>query len=100
MLRAGLLEIITVADPGVQGAGKTGTQGIGVSTPQAAAVAEATVGLAMEVHTPAGTRFLKGTLSIMVAAGTEQALVLFSAEPISVKVAPKLHCIIAPVTTS
>lgn len=35
----------TMALPGAQGAGITGTHGIGVSTPMAAEVAEATVGL-------------------------------------------------------
>ena len=38
--------------PGDQGAVITGTQGIGVSTPQAADVAEATVGLAIDWHMP------------------------------------------------
>ena len=35
-----------VGDPGAQGAGMTGTHGIGVRTPSAAAVAAATVGFA------------------------------------------------------
>ena len=44
----------TVGDPGAQGAAVTGTQGIGVKTPSAAAVAAATCGFAMEVHIPKG----------------------------------------------
>ena len=44
----------TVGDPGAQGAAVTGTQGIGVKTPNAAAVAAATCGFAMEVHIPKG----------------------------------------------
>ncbi len=52
--RAGIFPIITVGDPGTQGAAVTGMQGIGVSTPRAAAVAEATSGLAMLMHIPNG----------------------------------------------
>ena len=43
---AGMFVIECVGTPGAQGAGNTGTQGIGVSTPSAAEVAAATVGLA------------------------------------------------------
>jgi hypothetical protein len=42
-------------------------QGIGVSTPIAAAVAEATVGLAIDWHIPKGMMLTIGTLSIMLA---------------------------------
>ena len=45
--RAGMLQTSSLP-PGIQGAEMTGTQGIGVNTPQAAAVAEATVGLAID----------------------------------------------------
>lgn len=51
---AGLLPIITVAEPGTHGAGIAGMHGIGVSTPSAAAVAAATVGFDRLVHTPNG----------------------------------------------
>jgi hypothetical protein len=54
LLRAGKLLMWTVGEPGTQGAGMTGKQGIGVSTPRAAAVALATVGLAKDVHMPKG----------------------------------------------
>ncbi len=46
--------IETVGEPGVQGVTVTGTQGIGVRTPNAADVAEATAGLLMELHIPKG----------------------------------------------
>lgn len=46
LFSAGMLAIITVAHPGAQGAAIIGVQGIGVSTPRAAAVAAATAGLA------------------------------------------------------
>ena len=61
---------ITVGEPGVHGAGMTGMQGMGVSTPKAAVVAEATVGFAREVHMPNGRMLTIGTLSIIFAAGT------------------------------
>ena len=61
---------ITVGEPGVHGAGMTGTQGMGVSTPKAAVVAEATVGFAREVHMTNGRMLTIGTLSIIFAAGT------------------------------
>ena len=46
--------MFTVGEPGAHGAGITGKQGMGVSTPRAAAVALATVGLAKELHMPKG----------------------------------------------
>lgn len=54
---------------GVQGATMTGTQGIGVSTPSAAAVAAATVGFANDWHMPKGGMFAPGTMSVMFATG-------------------------------
>ena len=69
LFNAGLLAMSTVGDPGAQGAGMTGTHGIGVSTPRAAAVAAATVGFASDWHIPNGGMFTIGMLSMMVAAG-------------------------------
>lgn len=66
---AGMLLSITVGDPGAHGAGVTGTQGIGVNTPIAAAVADATAGLDGVVHIPNGIMLTVGTLSMMFAAG-------------------------------
>ncbi len=54
---------------GVHGATTTGTQGIGVSTPSAAAVAAATVGFASDWHMPNGTMFAPGAMSVMLASG-------------------------------
>lgn len=54
LLRAGKGPMVTVGEPGIQGAVVTGIQGIGVKTPNAAAVAEATVGFARDVHMPKG----------------------------------------------
>lgn len=47
----------------------TGTQGIGVSVPIAAAVAEATVGLARDWHIPNGMMLTMGLMSEMLAMG-------------------------------
>lgn len=60
LLRAGMLLINTVGDPGAHGAGVLGTQGTGVSTPRAADVAAATAGLARLVHMPKGMMFTRG----------------------------------------
>lgn len=63
------MPIITVGAPGAHGAGVTGTQGMGVNTPKAAAVAAATVGLEGELHIPKGGMLTIGLPSMMVAAG-------------------------------
>lgn len=82
--------------PGAQGAGITGIHGIGIRTPRAAAVAEATVGFAMELHIPKGIIFFIGTLSIIVAKGID-VTTLFSGVTVSMDGAiPKLHESIAP----
>ena len=61
--------MVTVGEPGTQGPGVFGMQGIGVRTPSAADVAEATVGFAREMHIPNGRIFTKGALSMMLASG-------------------------------
>jgi hypothetical protein len=50
LLSAGEPPIITVGEPGVQGATVLGMQGCGVRTPIAAEVAAATCGLASDIH--------------------------------------------------
>lgn len=69
LFKAGRLPISTVGLPTAQGAVVAGIQGIGVSTPSAAAVAAATMGLAMLEHMPKGMMLTKGALSMMVAGG-------------------------------
>ncbi len=97
---AGMFPINTVGAPGTQGAGVTGTHGMGVSTPSAAEVAAATVGLARLLQTPNGAMLATGALSMMVAAGTPPAIVRFAGRTISeLGAAPKLHWSIAPMTT-
>jgi hypothetical protein len=96
---AGKFVISTVGAPGTHGAGKTGTQGIGVSTPSAAAVAAATVGLLGELHTPKGGTFSMGTWSMIVPA---TILLVMTGRGVALKVdgaAPKVQVIIAVVQT-
>lgn len=100
LFNAGWESSSTVGEPGAHGAGTTGTQGIGVSTPSAAAVAAATVGLARELHMPKGGMLTIGRWSMMLAARTPAAIVRWIGSTFSVEGAtPKLHCSMAPVTT-
>ena len=100
LFKAGLLPICNVAHPGDQGAAMTGIQGIGVSTPIAAAVAAATVGFAGERHMPKGGILTMGIWSMMVAAGKPSASVLFSGGTTSVLGArPCEHISVAPIVT-
>jgi hypothetical protein len=74
LFRAGALPIRTVGEPGVQGDGVQGMQGIGTNTPNAAAVAAATAGLAGDMHMPNVGTLTIGLLSIMVAAGVPESV--------------------------
>jgi hypothetical protein len=58
--RDGMFARRTVGAPVTQGAGITGRQGMGVSTPRAAAVAAATAGFAIELHIANGMMFTIG----------------------------------------
>jgi hypothetical protein len=92
LFKTGLLPIITVGDPGTQGAVVTGMQGCGVSTPWAAAVAAATWGLEGVVHMPKGSTLFMGMLSMIVAAGMLLLFTRFTGVTINVPgVVPKLH---------
>lgn len=100
LFKAGFPPIKTVGDPGAHGAGITGIHGIGVRVPRAAAVAAATVGLAIDWHMPKGIMFTMGTLSIMVAAGIPPAITRAAGSTIKVPGAiPKEHLIAAPAHT-
>lgn len=86
--------------PGAQGAAVAGMQGIGVKTPNAAAVADATDGLARLIQTPKGGMLEIGAKSMIVPAGILSAVT--AALPVATNVdgaAPKEHIIVAPVTT-
>lgn len=59
--------------PGLQGI-VTGTHGMGVSVPIAAAVAAATVGFVWDLHIPNGRMLVIGAQSMMLAAGMTEAV--------------------------
>jgi hypothetical protein len=100
LFNAGMLATSTVGDPGAHGAAVTGVQGIGVSAPKAAAVAEATAGLAMDWHIPKGAIFTNGLLSMMLAIGMA-VTVRFTGSTLSMPGAtPNEHCSVAPPQTS
>src|SRR3954451_18034243 len=93
---AGWLPIKTLIAPAIHGAGVTGMQGIGVSTPIAAAVADATAGFAGQQHIPNGMMFVIGMWSMMLAAGAVTSTRLMGSITFSALGAiPKLHCSIA-----
>jgi len=91
-----MLAISTVGEPGIQGAGMIGVQGMGIKAPKAAAVADATAGLASEVHIAKGRMFKKGTLSIMLAIGMLVETRFFGKTISDEGAAPKEHCNEAP----
>ncbi len=98
--RAGMFAISTVGDPGAHGAAVTGTHGTGVGTPRAAAVAAIKAGFAGALHIPKGGMFTIGLKSMMLAAGLFSTITRLTGRTISDDGAiPKLHCIIAPMTT-
>jgi hypothetical protein len=94
-----MFAIRTVGAPGAHGAGITGTQGIGVNAPKAAAVAAATVGFAIDEHIPNGMMFTIGLLSMMLASGVPVSTLLAGSTTSELGAAPKLHCNIAPMHT-
>jgi hypothetical protein len=72
---------------------------MGVSTPSAAVVAEATTGFAIEEHMPKGGMLTMGAWSMMVAAGVPVRVRLVGKTIRLAGAAPKLHAIIAPMQT-
>ena len=86
--------------PGIHGAAVAGIHGIGVNTPNAAAVAAATMGLAMLLHMPKVGMFTNGIWSIKFAAGMLLVSVRLTGNTFNtVGAAPKLHCNVAPLQT-
>lgn len=76
----------------------TGTQGIGVSTPIAAEVAEATVGLLRLLHIPKGGILTVGAVSVITPAGRPLMTTLGAGKALNAAGAePKGHCSTAPV---
>ena len=76
-------------------------QGCGVKTPNAAAVAAATCGFAMEQHIPKGVILLPSAISIIVATGLEHPKVVTCEVAFNVPgPVPKGHINFAPLTTT
>jgi hypothetical protein len=97
---AGLPPIVVRGAVGIQVPAIAGTHGIGVRTPSAAAVAAATVGLAMLEHIPNGAILTIGTMSLIAAAGRPSMVTLLIGKMFSVVGAkPKEHWSSAPVVT-
>ncbi len=61
LFNAGTEPSKTVGEPTIHGAAVTGMHGIGVKTPNAAAVAAATIGFDGVMHIPNGMIFINGT---------------------------------------
>jgi hypothetical protein len=100
MFSAGIPPTTTVGAPTAHIPAGTGTHGIGVGTPIAAAVAAMTIGLAMLLHMPNGGTLTIGAQSAIVAAGTPPIMTRFAGSTTSeLGAAPKLHCREAPVHT-
>src|SRR6516165_2742567 len=96
----GLLPVSTVGAPGTQGDTVIGMQGCGVSTPSAAAVAAATIGLAGLMHMPKGTMLTIGWWSMIVPAGWLLVSTRSTGRTTSCPGAiPKLHIRVAPLQT-
>ncbi|MGF7031700.1 hypothetical protein J2T17_002614 [Paenibacillus mucilaginosus] len=100
VFRAGIPPRRTCGEPGAQGAAVAGMQGIGVSTPKAAAVAAATDGLAGEEHMPKGRMLTMGTWSMIFAAGVPAVTRLTGITERAEGAAPKLQVKEAPIQTS
>ena len=99
-VRAGIFPTSTVGEPGLHGAGVVGIQGIGVNPPRAAAVAAATVGLAILLQIPNGKIFTNGLLSIIFDIGMLLTRVRLVSSTFSIDGAtPNEHCNNAPVQT-
>lgn len=77
----------------------TGTQGIGVNTPDAAVVAAETVGLASELHIMNGGILAIGALSMILAVSGPSLSTLGFSTTNDDGAVPKLHCKVAPMHT-
>jgi hypothetical protein len=97
---SGIPLAVATADGGAHGATTLGMHGMGVSTPIAAAVAAATIGLAGLWHIAKGMMFIIGMISVMVAAGMVERVSGTPGSPCAVKTEgamPIVHWSMAPV---
>ena len=90
--------VLTLGEPGVQGAGVLGTHGIGVRVPMAAAVAAAVAGKAGERQTPKGGMFAIGLWSRMLPASMYPDFTIFGVAMNVDGAAPIVQRICAEVT--
>src|SRR5438046_573561 len=95
---AGMFPIKTVGAPTIQGAVVTGMHGMGVKTPNAAAVAAATMGFAIDWHMPNGRMLTIGLLSMMLAHGVIPITRLAGNTDNTLGATPKLHWTIPAMT--
>lgn len=98
-IRQGVEHTVICGATGVHVPTVTGVQGCGVSTPIAAAVADATAGLAIELHNPIGVILAPAAQSFIVAVGLPPVST-FVAE-VAFKVPgdiPQVQTMVAPVT--
>lgn len=101
LFSTGIFPSNTVGEPGTQGATVFGMHGMGVSTPIAAAVAVATMGLAGEMHTPNGMIFTMGAKSMMLAATCLPHCTRFTGSTCSTEgAAPMVHISCAVITVT
>lgn len=96
----GMFPSRTVGAPGTQGLTVAGMHGMGVNTPMAAAVAEATIGFAGDMHIPKGMMLVIGIKSMMLASGTSSVRTRFVGSTTrELGAIPIVHIIIAPIQT-
>lgn len=101
LLTIGIEPSSTAGTPGNHGAAVAGTHGIGVRTPNAAAVAAATVGFDGEVHMPNGGTFTIGAKCELLADGTAGVtIVVLGITTRFDGATPNVHIIVAPMQTA
>ena len=100
LVRAGMPSTILSGLPGIHGVVTTGTQGAGVNTPKAAAVAEMTAGLEGDEHMPKEPMQVMGAKSLMFSSGLFDNIVILPGLAINGQgLVPKVHWIIADEVT-
>ena len=99
LLRVGMFPSNTFGFPGAHGAMVMGMHGIGVNTPSAAAVAAATMGLAILMQVPKGRIFMNGLLSMILAAGIGVKTRFIGKTTKLDGAAPNVHLRVAPIQT-
>ncbi len=99
LFNAGAFLSVTVGEPGAH-AVVTGTQGVGVSTPLAAVVAEAVAGFANDEHIPNVAMLVIGIASLILAAGFLSAVTVGKVTISGIVATPKEHDIVPVAATS